>query len=54
MLYSVWDSNSRMSDSMVTKRSYVERLRQEVKLGIVLKQQVRYVKISDILGTCFS
>ena len=43
MLYSVWDSNSRMSDSMVTKRSYVERLRQEVKLGIVLKQQMDYL-----------
>ena len=41
MLYSVWDANSRMCDSMVMKRSYVQRLRQEVKLGIVLKEQVR-------------
>ena len=48
MLYSVWDSNTRMSDSMVTKRSYVQRLRQEVKLGVVLKEQVRCVEISDI------
>lgn len=43
MLYSVWDANSRMCDNMVMKRSYVQRLRQEVKLGIVLKEQVSYV-----------
>lgn len=43
MLYSVWDANSRMCDSMVMKRSHVQRLRQEVKLGIVLKEQVRYI-----------
>lgn len=43
MLYSVWDANSRMCDSMVMKRSYVQRLRQEVKLGIVLKEQVSSV-----------
>lgn len=43
MLYSVWDTNSRMADSMVMKRSYVQRLRQEVKLGIVLKEQMDYL-----------
>lgn len=48
MLYSVWDANSRMCESMVMKRSNVQRLRQEVKLGIVLKEQVRSVEISDI------
>jgi hypothetical protein len=41
MLYSVWDANSRMCDSMVMERSYVQRLKQEVKLGVVLKEQVR-------------
>ncbi|GJM87108.1 hypothetical protein PR202_ga03032 [Eleusine coracana subsp. coracana] len=40
MLYSVWDANSRLCDSMVMERSYVQRLRQEVKLGIVLKEQM--------------
>jgi hypothetical protein len=44
MLYSVWDANSRMCDSMVMERSYVQRLKQEVKLGIILKEQVRTVE----------
>jgi hypothetical protein len=48
MLYSVWDANSRMCDSMVMKRSYVQRLRQEVKLGIVLKEQVSSVDFLHI------
>ncbi|XP_071677319.1 uncharacterized protein [Lolium perenne] len=51
MLYSVWDSNTRMSDSMVTKRSYVQRLRQEVKLGIVLKEQMDYLDHWAVLET---
>lgn len=48
MLYSVWDANSRMCDSMIMKRSYVQRLRQEVKLGIVLKEQVSSVDFLHI------
>lgn len=51
MLYSVWDANSSLCDSMVMKRSYVQRLQQEVKLGVVLKEQVRFVEIYDI---CYS
>uniref|UniRef100_A0A0E0CSG8 AUGMIN subunit 8 n=1 Tax=Oryza meridionalis TaxID=40149 RepID=A0A0E0CSG8_9ORYZ len=43
MLYSVWDANSSLCDSMVMKRSYVQRLRQEVKLGVVLKEQMDYL-----------
>ncbi|KAG8059153.1 hypothetical protein GUJ93_ZPchr0002g25613 [Zizania palustris] len=43
MLYSVWDANSRLCNSMVMKRSYVQRLRQEVKLGVVLKEQTDYL-----------
>uniref|UniRef100_A0A0D9VM35 AUGMIN subunit 8 n=1 Tax=Leersia perrieri TaxID=77586 RepID=A0A0D9VM35_9ORYZ len=43
MLYSVWDANSSLCDSMVAKRSYVQRLRQEVKLGVVLKEQMDYL-----------
>lgn len=43
MLYSVWDANSRMCDSMLMKRSYVQRLRHEVKLGTVLKEQMDYL-----------
>jgi hypothetical protein len=48
MLYSVWDANSRMCDSMVIKRNYVQQLRQEVKLGIVLKEQVSSVDFLHI------
>uniref|UniRef100_A0ACD5ZAV7 Uncharacterized protein n=2 Tax=Avena sativa TaxID=4498 RepID=A0ACD5ZAV7_AVESA len=51
MLYSVWDTNTRMSDSMITKRSYVQRLRQEVKLGTVLKEQMDYLDHWEALQT---
>ncbi|CAA6661681.1 unnamed protein product [Spirodela intermedia] len=50
ILHSVWVSISEMRDSVVTKRISVEQLRQEMKLGLILREQMAYIEDWGLLN----
>ncbi|XP_072978615.1 AUGMIN subunit 8-like [Typha angustifolia] len=43
-LYSVWDATSMVRDSVIMKRIGVQQLRQEMKLNMILKEQIAYLE----------
>jgi len=47
-LYNVWQANLELWDSVITKRIDVQRLKLELKLNLVLKEQVSHFKPESI------
>ncbi|XP_008790152.2 AUGMIN subunit 8 [Phoenix dactylifera] len=44
ILYSVWNTASKLRDSVIMKRIDVQQLRQELKLAMILREQMAYLE----------